>query len=246
MGTHRLLAAAAAAALFTGTPAAAQTAPGRVDISVNAAFQGSGNSFTDRLEFERYLETGSTATQYPVEDGILIDGGVGVRLWKGLGVGVALSAFTRDGVAQSETSVPHPFFDNTPRSVEAELSGLARKETGVHLQARYAFGQGPLRAVISAGPSYLTLEQEIVTDVEYDETYPFDTATFRRAETRRRRGSAVTFNAGADVLCMFSRHFGAGAMVRFAKAPIDLEADGRALTIDAGGLTGGGGLRIAF
>jgi hypothetical protein len=246
MRLARILALAGVLSAAASGDAAAQAWPERFYVAFNGGIQPTANDFSDRFEFEQYLEQARVDVDYDSGSGPFFDGGVGVRLWKGLGVGVALSAFTRDGVAQSETSVPHPFFDNTPRSVEAELSGLARKETGVHLQARYAFGQGPLRAVISAGPSYLTLEQEIVTDVEYDETYPFDTATFRRAETRRRRGSAVTFNAGADVMWIFSRHFGAGAMVRFAKAPIDLEADGRALTIDAGGLTGGGGLRIAF
>ena len=43
--------------------------------------------------------------------------------------------------------------------------------------------------VLSGGPSRLNVEQELVTDVLYDETYPFDTprsAAPRRADRKRR------------------------------------------------------------
>ncbi len=59
----------------------------RVHISVNGAFQTTTNDFSDRFEFERYLETGSTEVDYPVQGGFIFDAGAGYRLWKNLAVG---------------------------------------------------------------------------------------------------------------------------------------------------------------
>lgn len=247
MRTHRQIACAAAVLVCTAAPATAQVASDRILISFNAAFQGASHTFSDRLEFEEFRETGTTDARYPIKNGLMFDGGAAVRLWKGLGIGVAFSSFSGDDVAQTDTRVPHPFHDDRDRTINADVSGIGRTETGIHVQARYAFGTDTLQAAFSAGPSFLTLEQEIVTEVQYDQTYPYDTATFRAADTERLRATAATFNVGFDMTWRFTRNLGVGGMLRFASAPIDLDAgEGRTLTIDAGGVAGGAGLRILF
>ncbi|MBE3034162.1 MAG: hypothetical protein IMZ74_13335 [Actinobacteria bacterium] len=106
---------------------------------------------------------------------------------------------------------------------------------------------GNLRFVLSAGPSFMNLAQEVVTDVHYSETYPYDTAIFSRATTKQAMGSAVGFNVGADVQWMFGRHIGLGALVRFTRARIDIDiSSGRTFAVDTGGVQAGGGIRIAF
>ena len=101
--------------------------------------------------------------------------------------------------------------------------------------------------VLSGGPSWLNVEQELVTDVLYDETYPFDTATFRSAPTRRSKASVTGFNAGADLQWMFGRHIGVGGMVRFIRGSVDLTTENdRRISVRAGGVQAGGGLRIGF
>jgi hypothetical protein len=231
----------------TGAPAAAQVGSDRIVVSFNAGYQGASNTFSDRLEFEEFTETGTTDARYPIGNGFLFDGGAAVRLWRGFGVGLAFSSLSRDDVAQTDTRVPHPFFDDRDRTIAADVDGMARTETGFHMQARYALGTERLQAAFSAGPSFLTLEQEIVTEVQYDQTYPYDTVSFRAAETRRLRASAATFNVGFDMMWRVGQHFGVGGMIRFASAPIDLDAgDGRTLTVDAGGIAGGGGVRLVF
>ena len=94
---------------------AAQSWPERVHVSVNGAFQATTNDFSDRFEFERDLETGSTAVDYPVQGGFIFDAGAGYRFWKNLAAGVSVSYFTRDDVASTTSSFPHPFFFNQPR-----------------------------------------------------------------------------------------------------------------------------------
>ena len=95
----------------------AQTWSEKVHISINGAFQTASNDFSDRFEFQKDLETGTTETEYPVSSGFLFDGGGGVRLWKNLGAGVAVSYFTHKDTASTTTRSPHPFFFNQFREV---------------------------------------------------------------------------------------------------------------------------------
>jgi hypothetical protein len=98
-----------------------------------------------------------------------------------------------------------------------------------------------------AGPSYFTVEQEVVTGVETDEAYPFDTAEFRGATTRRAKGSAIGVNAGLEAARLFTRRVGIAGSVRYAAASIDLDADNtQSVSTTGGGLQAGLGLRILF
>jgi hypothetical protein len=237
-----------AIALSAAASATAQTWPERVLISVNGGFQATKNGFSDRFEFERYLETGSTEVDYPVQGGFIFDAGAGYRFWKNLAAGVAVSHFTRDDVAGTTSSVPHPFFFNQPREVTGDATGVKRSETAVHLQAMYLVNPGGrLRFVISGGPSFFTLEQDLVTDVTITETFPYDTAAFGSAQKSRQKGSAAAFNVGADVIWMLNRTLGVGGLVRFSRASVDLDAPAnRTISVDAGGVYAGGGIRLLF
>jgi Outer membrane protein beta-barrel domain len=234
--------------LSCAAPAAAQSWPERVHVSLNAAFQTTSNDFSGRFEFERNLETGFTEADYRVQGGFVFDAGVGYRLWKNLGAGVSVSHFTRSDAAQTRSSVPHPFFFNQPREVTGDASGLNRTETAVHVQAMYMWNSdGPLRVIVSGGPSFFTVRQDVVTEVVIVEAFPFDTATFGSAQTSEESGSAVGFNVGADVMWMFGRSIGAGGLVRLARTTVDLDAPGsRTLPVDAGGVYAGGGIRFVF
>jgi hypothetical protein len=240
-----------AIALWIAGSASAQTWPERVHISVNGAFQPTKNDFSDRFEFERNLETGSTSVDYPVQGGFIFDAGAGYRFWKNLAAGVSVSYFTRDDVASTTSSVPHPFFFNQPREVTGEATGVKRSETAVHVQAMYLVTTGGrLRLVFSGGPSFFTVEQDLVTEVTITETFPYDTAAFASARKDRQKGSAPAFNVGADVMWMLSRTLGVGGMVRFSRASVDLDAPpnpaNRTISVDAGGVYAGGGIRLAF
>jgi hypothetical protein len=228
--------------------ALAQSWPERVHVSVSGAYQATANDFSDRLEFERNVETGSTEVDYPIKGGFVFDAGVGFRLWKSLGAGVAVSYFTRDDNAATTSSVPHPFFFDQPRQVTGDATGVNRSETGVHVQAMYLVNAGGnLRLVLSGGPSFLNVQQDLVSEVVVTETFPFDTAAFGSARTEQAKGSAVAFNVGADVMWFFSKNVGVGGLVRFSRATIDLDApENRTVSVDAGGVYAGGGLRVIF
>jgi hypothetical protein len=241
---------AAAALILPGlaAPALAQSEPPRFVLSISGGVEGSVPSLTDHFEFERNVETAKVDVTYPAKLGTLVDAGIGVRLWKRLGAGVAVSNVTIDGSAEVKASIPHPLQFEQPRSIEGSQAGVSRTETAVHVQLLYAVDVSPkVTLVLSGGPSVVRLEQELVDDVTYDETYPFDTATFKSAPSHRARASAAGFNVGADVRWMFARAIGLGGLVRFTRATVDLTTDDhRTLGVEAGGLQAGVGLRVVF
>ena len=74
-----------------------------------------------------------------------------------------------------------------------------------------------------------------------------DTAAFKSATTKDATASATGYNAGADVYWMFSRNAGVGGLVQIARARVKAPTgDGRTVSIDAGGVQAGGGLRFVF
>lgn len=236
------------AALTCGAAADALAQPQeRVAISVNGAVQTTRHPFSDRFDFQVNRETGNTEAEYPVEGDLVIDGSVVIRLWKNLGAGVAVSQFTRDETVTTRSNIPHPFFFGTLRELTGDAS-VTRTERGIHVHAAYTVPLvQSLRLTIFAGPSFIRVEQDVVSSVQYDESFPFDTPTFRRADVTRVSGDAVGFNAGADVAWMFTRNIGIGGVARFARATVDVDFPGpRAKSLDAAGFTGGGGLRIVF
>lgn len=244
--------AIAALALILGavTPAAAQPAPGRFWFGVSGGVQSTANGFGDAFDvtsqFQDPEQATATAT-YPVKAGALVDGRFQVRLWKGFAVGLGVTHYSHRGDAAITARVPHPFQFNQFRTVEGTTS-TRRGETGAHLQFAYMVPIGErLRITGFAGPSRLSVEQTLISDVQYTQTFPFDNAAFSGATTRRSTASAMGFNAGADVAWMFGRQFGAGVLVQYAAARVkEPTADNRRITVDAGGIQTAVGLRLVF
>ena len=247
--------AAVVFALALAAPAEAQQRPTsprpfveRGFIGVTAGVQASPGELSDRVLFERYAEPGTIQADYPGTIGVLVDATAGIQVRGGTGVAIGVSQARRSGEARITAEIPHPFFDDPPRAVSGEASDVSRIETAIHGQLYYDMRRrGAWRVRLFAGPSYVHVDQETVTDVEVEEVYPFDTAEFRTAKTGRARGSAVGLNAGVDVARILTRRLGVSGLVRYTVARIDLDAPGsRSVSTDAGGLHAGLGLRILF
>ena len=220
----------------------------RVVIDVSAGVQGSGPAVTDRLEFESNVETAGIDVRYPSASSTVLSGGVGVRVWKQLGLGVSVSSATRSGSADLDGRIPHPFFFGQPRTLTGSPSGMERTESAAHLQVLFAVPVSRRFVLtLSGGPTLMRLEQSLVSEVRYEDTYPFDAVKFTTARTERKKASAGGFNAGADVRWMLTRTLGFGALVRYASANVDVGvAGGQTLRIRAGGIQAGGGVRVVF
>ena len=247
MSTVRPLAAGCVMAVLCTGAAEAQTRARRGFVTLNAAAQAAAAE-TDRHVFQVNAEAGSVETRYPARTAVLIDGGIGFRFSRRVGAAVAIARATASGRAAVSASVPHPLVDDQDRLVQGEATDLRWTETATHLQLFYELPSATRwRVQLFAGPSYVRREQTLVCEVLVNETYPFDTATFQSALTGPATGSGVGVNLGADVSWMFGRRTGAGLLVRYTRASLDLNApDSRTVSSDGGGLQAGAGLRFTF
>ena len=95
----------------------------------------------------------------------------------------------------------------------------------------------PVEVGIFGGPSIINVSRQLVKDVEYGETYPYDTATFSQATVERVGETAIGAHGGADVTWLVSRQVAVGGLVRYSRANVDLSTPvGGSISLDAGGL----------
>lgn len=229
--------------------AVAQTMP-RGLATISFGTQAATLEINDAATFTEFVEEGSFASRYETGSGRLIDGSVAVALWRGLGAGIAISAFRSTDAAQVSLDVPHPFFFDRVRSF-ADSVDLSRRTIGVHLAAAYVVPTDRLRVVLTGGPSFFNLSQDLVVDVAYQETYPFDSLTDPQPTVQTESATGVGFHVGVDVGVELASSLGAGVLVRYTRGSVDLTATGtrtgtRPIATDVGGFQIAGGLRYYF
>jgi len=216
-------------------------------ILVNGGYQVMSHDFEASSTFRANVEDAHLATDYEVKGGLAFDVAGGMALWRRLTVGGGLTRFSRSTPSTLSGDVPHPFFFNRPRTVTGEVTGLKHEELAVHVQARVTAPIGSrLQVAAFGGPSWFQVTQGIVTTFTWNESYPFDSASFASAVTERAKGSKLGFNTGADVAFFFTRQLGAGGGIQYSSATVELEAAGNVQEAKAGGVNVGGGLRLRF
>lgn len=241
-----------AAALLTASrlPAAsAQPAPDRIRVSVDAGVQIAPTTFDTAATKRVYVEDGVVGASYELRRGPVFDAGIAVRLIGPIAVGVTVSQYSERSDAAITATIPHPFFFKTPRTISGTAPGLQRDELVTHVQGIYTLHPtAKVDVALSAGPSFFRVRQQLVTDITFADTYPYDAPTFTAATTQRiTAANTVGFNAGADVGVRLWRHAGVGGAVRLTRASASLTVpDGKAASTDAGGVQIAGGLRLFF
>lgn len=241
---------AAAALAATAAGADAQTFQPEPDprwfISANGLFQTGSNGFSEEIEFQEFVETGTIESSFEPAESFGFDGSIGVRVWRRVGIGVAVSTYAPDTGGTVTARIPHPLHFNQHREVTGE-AGLTRKETAIHANLLYFLPAGErLQVIIGAGASHFQTEQSFVNDVNYSHEYPFDTATLVGVDRDSESESALGFNATLDVAWKFSRTFGLGALLRYTQATVDFTPGDRQVSVDVGGLQAGIGIRVNF
>ena len=233
--------------LAASAPVDAQTVVSeKVFISVNGLFQVTSNDFDDSATIRVNAENGRFDTDYDVGGGFAFDVSGAFVVWQNLAVGAGVTTFSTSTPTAIDAQVPHPFFFNQPRTVTGEFEG-DRSELAVHIQAKWiAPVSDKLLVTVFGGPSFFQVEQTIVTDFEYTESYPFDTATFSRAIASDQSESTMGFHVGGDVAYYFSNQVGVGGMVQYSRATVEMTVPSGTADVKAGGLQVGGGLRLRF
>jgi len=247
-----------AASLLVAAPLGAQEPrawPERVFISIDVPFQGLSDDFSESLRFAdavRRTENDTFVAEYPAPRGALVAAGAGLRITNSMGVGATVSWFQRSATGAFDLSVPSPVAANRPLELTGSVSGLKRREIGIHVQTLYARALGRRsRLMLSGGPSLYSTTQDLVRSIEFDIPPGFTSLTFDRALVTQVGKTAIGFNAGADLTWVLASHVGVGVGTRYSRATVTLDpgsASGvnRAVELHAGGLHVGGGIRFLF
>jgi hypothetical protein len=226
------------------SPLAAQSASERGYVTAAADFLAAGSDFTDTIHPIQFGEPSTITTSYHLgfAPGFAIGGGA--RVWRQLAVGVEVGRTSRAHDGDVSAQVPHPFFFNQPRSVSGTVTALDRTELAVHVLVSWI---APIsrswQLAVSGGPSWITVDQDVVSDIAVTQTYPYDTATFASAMTQRMSNGHAGFNAGVNALWFVAPHAAIDFGARYAHASVLLTSTA---TTDAGGAHVTAGLRLRF
>jgi hypothetical protein len=217
-------------------------------VDVNLGLQATSTAFDITNHPQTFVEPATVQTTYSVKGAREFDVGGGIRVRHNLAVGGSFSKFEKGGNVTVDAQVPHPFFFDRARKVSGTADNLSRLETGFHGKVVYiAPASAGWEVLLSAGPSFFRVEQDLVEDIKIKETYPYDTATFDNAVARRHSSSALGFNVGADVTRLLTPHMGVGAAVVISRAKLHFDTfSDPTREFDVGGTRVGGGLRFRF
>ena len=238
--------------------ATAQADRHRILISVDGGLQPSRNERTDRVKFDLFAEEGRYSSTAKVESGSLLGGGVGVRLWRRFGAGIAMSRFTQTSTASLFASVPHPFFFGFPRSTTGTAGGLAQRQLGFHIQGQYWIPvEDWLLITASFGPTVFNVTQDVVGAIQTAERgFPFAEVDIVGQGVTQASKATIGYNLGVDATFfalgglgpdLFDQ-IGLAFLFRYSRATAgDIKIEGQAQPpIRLGGVHVGGGVRFAF
>jgi hypothetical protein len=241
------LAAVAVPARSAEAPAAPLPAP-RVRVVLNGMGAFTNPSFSTTRQYAEYAETASVSSSYSTQTGFGPDLALQVSLYRGFGLLVGYSLASRSEDGRFDVKRPHPLYLNRPRSVSGELTGFDYKEGAVHLDLAYGRGAGKLDWSLFAGASLFQVEADLLGEISYSDSYPYDELAVASAPARSVKQSPTGFNVGGRLDYRFGRSFGAGVLLRYSTASVKLRAsaDATEASFDAGGLQLGAGLRLYF
>jgi hypothetical protein len=230
-------------------PAKSRRTPGeRGFIGASVGGLVTSNSFDATVDFDLYREPTSFDTSYDLPATVAFDVSGGVKIWRDLGVSVAVSRHEQNGDAAISAQLPHPFFFDRLRPLEGVAPDLTRSETAVHAGVLWMkLLTKKLLVTLSGGPSFVSYKQDVVTSIGFNETYPFDSVEFRSANTVRRDGTAIGGFASGEVYYKLTSQFAVGGGARFSRATDDVDTGAeQSVSIKTGGLQVGGGVRFLF
>lgn len=217
-------------------------------FSVGGAVQLTSSAFTSAIQPLEFAERAAIQTRYSSSTMPGFDIGGGARVWRRLAAAVNVERLSKSGGGAVDAQVPHPFFFNRLRAVSGDATNLHRAETAVHMQAVWMMPLTPTIEIdLSGGPSWISVDQDLVNDVRVAQTYPYDTATFDAAVSAREKKAHLGVNAGMTLDYRFAPRVGVAVTARYSHARVRFDvADSAGVNLDAGGAHVGAGIRFRF
>jgi hypothetical protein len=226
----------------------ARTPAQRLHFEIDGIYHAATQTMSDSASPTVYAETAALTADYGVPAGAGFSGSASFRFWKNLGIGMSVSSFSTSFTADVTGSIPNPFAFNRPRTFEGSVDDIERKELAIGINLRGFFQLTPKFAVsVFAGPTRISLTQDVVTSIQYTESYPYDTATFSAAQIATDKLDKVVFGGGADLAFYFTKAIGIGLGVKYHGGETEIVSlSGTSMTTKIGGAEFGGGLRLRF
>ena len=204
------------------------------------------------------LNTDTATTTFELPAARTVEFGGGVTFLGALTVGAAFEDSVSEQAGMVDLSLTHPLFHPVLRASKT-TGPLQHSEKATHIEIGYKFPRtGPFAVRVFGGPTHVSLRQDAVSMLGYDETFnPVTrawTASITDLETEPVKASAWGYHAGVDASYFFSKYVGVGGLVRYSRATVELEnplqslVDDRTTTdpLKVGGLRVTGGVRVRF
>jgi hypothetical protein len=208
----------------------------RVYVDVNLL--GYTDPLGDSKTFETYaLKFGEVATftatyPEPSRSGLFpayVGGGFMLSSW--VGIGVSYSRISRESAVDLSATVPDPnFFNALATATGTTGTTLSRKESAIHVSlAVVPVRSSRVELRLMGGPSFFTLNGDMVKVVEYDQTFnslaPQNAITINGVSSREASGSAIGYHVGADFTYFVHRFVGIAGGVRYAQATVAVDTE---------------------
>ena len=219
----------------------------RFALRADGIFDAGSAGFSETVRVTKNVEEARFENSYRGKSGPSFAVAGILPVWRRLEAGLGVQRFSRSTPVHIQASVPHPFFFERDRTFEGDTGAATRKELAVHLHLATSLDVGErflLRAF--GGPTWFDVRQGLISDVTVAEEYPYDTASFRSAAIREGTGSGVGGHVGGDLSYFLTRQFGIGGTVTFSTGRVSVDAGSGRRKIDAGGVSGGAGVRVRF
>ncbi len=209
-------------------------------VSLSGGIQTGTSDVGNTLTFDLYGETATLVTAQDVKGGPFFDIAAGYRVWRNLAVGASYTFLQSESDATITGSIPDPILFDNLRSVSTTVTGLKHSESWIAGLLTWGLPiTDKIDIMVSGGPAFVTVEQELPTGAAVSEPGP----TLTNVAATSISESAIGFVVGADVRYMVTRRVGLGVLAKFATASVNLTDDAK---IDVGGFQIGGGVRVRF
>jgi hypothetical protein len=231
----------APAARKPSPPQTSRVWKGRGFVVVGGGAQLAAPGYTSTATFKLHAEDATVNVSSKVQAGPVFSVRGGMRVWKNLAIGADVGVASTSQRVDVTGRLPHPFMFNQFREVEGTASGLDRFETMLAIEASWLIAvRRRVDMFLFAGPAYINVRQDMVTRIQFTESYPFDSASFTGVESTSDSGGAVGVTAGADVAYLVSKSLGVGGQLRYSYASATLRPAGQPATV-----VGLGGLQLS-
>ena len=229
---------------------------GWVDVNLGVA-AAREKTYSSTYDFELFDEMASGKADYRLPRGAEFDFGGGVLLTRNFGIGVSFVGTAHEDTAGLSLRIPHPFYANAFATDSKDTDApLRRVESVTNIQAVFVQDVTPaLRVRLFAGPSLFRAQQDVVSDIEFDQAFLFfspantiDITTYKTEQVGFDGVSGWGAHFGGDVSWFFTGVVGVGGFARYSTGSVEFTdpASEKTATLKTGGFQAGGGLRLRF